>query len=366
MRAAELYEAVGRESQHIEDILYIDGPSAAVEAIDNLKNMVASPKRINIKWDGTPAVRFGRDDQGRFHFADKYAKELVSTADALKDYYMKKVKGEASESRVDFISMMTRLHEIFQRATPANFRGFIHADLLWSQTPPIKNNQYVFEPNTVRYFVDKDSDLGKLIALSQAGAAAVMYQQTLTDKFQPIGNQWQMVGSDELVIVGPVSAIETTIDIDTTALDSLQSQIRSTQSAIEDFIEPEPGLADIRAIIYNFVNQQAATGSIKDLSNRFPNWVQAHDRISAGKKEKIAAKIETNQAGMRALFELVEQITAIKKQIIQQLEQPTLDTVGMRAELIDGTPGGEGFVDVSGVKLVDRETFSRANFAKTR
>ena len=367
MKAFELFEAVGRESQHLEDILYIEGTASAINTIQQLKSVIENPKRLGIKYDGSPAVRFGRDVTGAFHFADKYAKSMISTPDELKKYYMDKVKGEPSESRLEFVGMMTKLHSIFERGTPQSFRGFVHADLLWSSTPP-KNNrgEYVFEPNTVRYFVDADTSLGKMIGASTAGAAAVMYQDSLDDKFVPIGNQWQSLGSDELVIVGPISAVETTVDVDTKLLDKLTREISANQSVIEQFIEPEPGLADIRAIIYNFINQQAASGVIKDLSVKFPKWVSDHPKLSSGKKEKVLAKLETNTSGAKALFDIIEKTIVIKKKIIQQLEQPTLKTVGIRAELIDGTPGGEGFVDETGMKLVDRETFSKANFGKQR
>lgn len=366
MRALELYEAVGRDSQHIEDILYIEGTQSAVNALEQLKDIVDNPQRLQVKWDGAPAVRFGRDQDGAFHFADKYAKQIVSTPGDLKDYYMSKVKGEPSQSRLDFIQKMVSLHPVFEKGTPQDFRGFVHADLLWSTTPSVKNGEFVFEPNTVRYFVDTESTLGNMISMSTAGAAAVMYQEDFDGKFGPIGNQWKTLGSDDLVIVGPISAIETRVDIDTAIIDDLISQVKANSDAIEEFIQPEPGLADIRAIIYNFINQQAAAGSISNLSDRFVSWVEKHPKLSKGKKEKTIAKAETNPTGMKALFSLVEKTSDVKRQIIAQLESATLKKSAMRAELIDGTPGGEGFVDSSGAKLVDRETFSRANFGRAR
>ena len=49
--------------QHAEDILFWEGSKGAVRAIQSLINMEkGGSKATTVKWDGSPAVIFGRDE----------------------------------------------------------------------------------------------------------------------------------------------------------------------------------------------------------------------------------------------------------------------------------------------------------------
>lgn len=369
MRAFDLFEKVGRDLQHIEDLIYIDGPDGAMHALERIRQLLDKPDTLSIKWDGSPAIKFGRDEIGTFHFGDKYAKEMITTKRDMQNYYTAKAKGGMDAGRKDFMQRMITLHGVFENATPESFTGFIHADLMWWKTPELnENNEFVFAPNTVRYFVDADSDLGNRIARSSVGAAAISYMQDFGSGASPIGEKWKDIKQGELLLLPPVNVKGRKPNIPQNALKQMQVDIKRDRAVIEEFIDPMPGLSDIRAIIYNFVNRMAAKGKTTNLANEFPDWVQSNEKISDNKKEKIQQKIEINERGMRAMFSIVEMFSAIKKDIINQLEQPTLKDVGIRAELVSGVQGGEGFVDApkgsAPLKFVDRETFSMANFAK--
>ena len=368
MRAIDLFEKVGRDLQHIEDIIYIDGPDAAIGLIDRIRAIAERPDSLSVKWDGSPAIKFGRDDAGVFHFGDKFAKEPITSPKEMKAYYMAKVKGELEASRRQFIGKMARLHSVFERSTPESFRGYIHADLMWSDKLSLTDGTYIFAPNTVRYIVDASSALGQRIGNSKVGAAAIAYMETFDGPSQAIGNKWKAIEQGELLLLAPVYVRNRKTSIPENVLLDLERDIRRNANNIELFIEPEPGLADIRAIIYRFINQMAAKGKTMDLDNEFPAWIAENPKLSDKKKERIAQRIETNPEGFKATFRIVSMFSAIKKDIINDLEGPTLADVGIRAELVSGAPGGEGFVDApkgkAPLKFVDRETFSMANFAR--
>ena len=58
--------------QHAEDFIFWEGSAGAVRVLQALKNLEGeSHKDVTIKWDGSPAVIFGRNADGEFIFTDK-------------------------------------------------------------------------------------------------------------------------------------------------------------------------------------------------------------------------------------------------------------------------------------------------------
>lgn len=58
--------------QHAEDFIFWDGSAGAMRVLQALKNLEGeSHKDVTIKWDGSPAVIFGRNADGEFIFTDK-------------------------------------------------------------------------------------------------------------------------------------------------------------------------------------------------------------------------------------------------------------------------------------------------------
>lgn len=47
-----LTESVGRDLQHVEDIIYIDGPQAALGVVNRLAQLGQDSTSMTIKWDG--------------------------------------------------------------------------------------------------------------------------------------------------------------------------------------------------------------------------------------------------------------------------------------------------------------------------
>ena len=66
-----LYEADAR-IQHAEDIVFWEGSKGAMRALEALRSMAKEDhKNVTLKWDGSPALIFGRDENGEFIFTDK-------------------------------------------------------------------------------------------------------------------------------------------------------------------------------------------------------------------------------------------------------------------------------------------------------
>lgn len=374
MRIRELLresaQKVGRAIQHIEDLVYIDGVAGAKSALNRLRSLAQNPKQMTVKWDGSPAIMFGRDEQGRFHFADQYAKQQVSSGQELQNMLLSR-GAEVTDERKQFAANMARLYDIYKTATPDNFRGFVKADLLYTQRPPQNDRgEYVFQPNVVKYFVNSRTPLGQKIGRSQSGAAIVGYSKTLGGPAESIGNIWQNLDATDHVAIFPPTHSETAPKLDTSQLDTIEQKIVGKAHAIESFIAPEAGLSDIRNIIYSYVNSQVdVAGGLQNLGNNFADWISKSTKVSQPKKEKILARVQQNPVGVSAVFTAVKDIAAAKENIIDQLEAPTLGTLGIRAELPGGQPGGEGLVSAGQdglLKFVKRGGFTAASRAGAR
>ena len=49
---------------HPEDLVFEEGSSGAQRALDAMKHAAVDPTVNSVKWDGTPAIIFGRDENG--------------------------------------------------------------------------------------------------------------------------------------------------------------------------------------------------------------------------------------------------------------------------------------------------------------
>lgn len=50
---------VGREFQHLEDLVFIEGSKGARFAVDVLENLAKDTSDVMVKWDGIPTIFWG-------------------------------------------------------------------------------------------------------------------------------------------------------------------------------------------------------------------------------------------------------------------------------------------------------------------
>lgn len=359
---------VGREFQHIEDLVYIEGVAGVKRALNRLAQIAGNTKPLEVKWDGSPAIVFGRDAQGRFHFGDKYSKQMLSTPQEVYAYY---TRSSQTDSRKQFAQEMAQLCPVYERATPRNFRGFLEAGLMYKSTPPLnEQGEYHFMPNTVEYFVKNSTPLGKRIGGSVSGAAATGFFDNLPElggKRGPVGEYYKVFNNTRELVIIPPKFTESGTPVDINRLRTISRYAASNAQQIEQFLAPEAGLSDIRSIIYSYVNSQVDTPQNLDrLGHNFAQWVESHPKLSPAKKLKLTQKMTANARGASAVFKLTQAIMHIKDGIIGHKEKETLGSMGIRAQMKTGEHGGEGFVHdpeagTGPTKLVNRGTFTRAN-----
>jgi hypothetical protein len=362
---------VGREMPHPEDRIVIDGSKGAFESLDELESMANSVEDVTVKWDGSPAIFFGRNEAGEFVLTDiagftaKGYRGKVTSADDLESMVLNRGK-EVNDQRKQFANSMKGIWNNFAQMVEPNFRGYLKGDLLYYTIPPKdKNNDFVFTPNTVTYNIPADSSVGQQIARSQSGVVVhkyVDFEGNSTGISFPIKGIKQQ---GPVLILPPVVANELPT-IDTAKFKSLRQYVAGRAGEIDKLLDDNQlaadKMGDFKNLLYRFVNEQTETGSFSQLNKRFLNWVNSDPKVSAPKKAKIQGYIKSHAGAFEAVFAVIEQMMTLKDDIVSQLDQQQSD---VRAS-IDGQPGGEGYVKGGKTKLVRRLHFTAANRAKTR
>ena len=105
--------------QHLEDlILGLDGQAGSVgakKAIATLHQVEQQPNTVTIKWDGSPAVIFGRNEKGEFILTDKSGfgakgyNGKVTSADGLENMLLNRGTAEADVNRKEFAGKMKNI-----------------------------------------------------------------------------------------------------------------------------------------------------------------------------------------------------------------------------------------------------------------
>lgn len=374
MRASEFLPQTISESariQHAEDWIFWEGSAGAKRTLAALKSLAEQGhKDVTIKWDGSPAVIFGRDAQGRFVFTDKSGFTArgydgkAKSADELESMLKNRPGYQRNpEGYGGFISAMKGAFDAFEQAVPANHRGFFKGDMLYFNTPPVKGKDFVFTPNVVEYRIAVDSDLGQRIAKSTAGV--VIHREVDIDGTEsPLQNTDIFQG--HTVLVMPPVTVESPADVPVDQLRLLADIIRKNAAAIDRFLNPndlrQQQITDLPQLLYAYLNSKVDTG-LHNLGADFEQWL-ATARVSERKKANVLAHIEQHRPAFRAMWDTISATMSVKDHIIKQF-----DAQSEIRQSIGGAAGGEGYVlahPEGDIKLVPREFFTRANRAMQR
>jgi len=360
----------GARIDHAEDIVFWEGSKGALRAVDALRNLEkGGHKEVTIKWDGSPAIVFGRDENGDFILTDKngyVAKGYdgkTKSADDLEKMLLSRGK-EVTDSRRQFASSMKSIFDEYERAVPQDYRGLFKGDLLYYNTPPVKDKNYIFKPNVVQYAVDVDSELGKKIGKSKTGV--VIHRQVDADGNESALKDTDIFQGEEVLVVPPVTA-EKAPDVPNQELDQLETIVKKDAKDIDTLLNQntlrELQISDFSKILYAYTNSKVDTG-LENLGKDFEKWL-SNSKVSKRKQQKILDYISQNSKAFESLWEVVGGIMQAKDSIIDQLDKQGSNV----KQSIGGQEGGEGYVLAhpgGDIKLVPRAFFSKANRAIQR
>ena len=373
--------------QHAEDFIFWDGSAGAVRVLNSLEKLEQGVSDVTLKWDGSPSIIFGRNEDGGFVLTDKsgfVAKGYdgkATSGDALQKMLMARPGAnnpdtEKAEAFAQFAGNMKDIFDEYEKAVPKDFRGFFKGDLLYYNTPELKDDSYVFTPQIVTYTVKADSPMGKRIGASKTGVVIHrMIDENGLEGPLPQGVVDTFVGN-EVFVVPPVT-VQKTAEIDNTSINELKQTISQYANAVDEMLNQSTlqqlQLSDFSNILYAYTNSKVDTG-MGNMGQDFMQWLSNRKQVSEKKKARIAEYIQTHKAGFDAVWALHTKIMQVKDDVIRQFDQHDSEVkqeIGPHGPVKQDAhgQGGEGYVlahPEGDIKLVPREYFSKANRAVER
>jgi hypothetical protein len=322
---------VGRKYQHIEDLVFTNGSHGGLHAVERLQSMGGQGGTIELKWDGSPVIYWGKDKQGRFSMIPKNAWEYLKRGKTQLDngvntvmYSPEDIKAfvlgtgkatpEQAQQRQAFANELAELWPYFEKISPP--RGYIEGGLLFYPGKPAvlnpKTGDYDFTPNITSFHIPKESKLGMRITKAKLMVAATGFYDSLGS-----GEEGRFPNAEKLstpdVIVQGTTYVEQAPGADTPLLDQAEKFIETNAAAIDAFLAPKPGLSKPGDILYKFFNQNLRVAGVKE---KFVNW--ATQNLSAGQSAKII-----NDPGLDKVLTAVEMLTNAKMKLIGSLSAGT-------------------------------------------
>ena len=361
--------------QHAEDLIFFQGSAGASRAIEALRSMTGdNHKAVTLKWDGSPAIVFGRDENGTFIFTDKsgFMKkggvERATSPKEINSVLLGRSGGKHKDdpNRIAFAKNMANIFSMYEKATPKNYRGFFKGDLLYYQTPQIKENYYIFKPQLVEYAVYKDSELGKRIGQSVTGI--VIHREVDASGNEGPFKNIDIFQNQTTVLVVPSITTTQPVKVNTGALDQLQLMVKKNAARIDKLLDPntltQKQMKGFPELLYAYMNSKVDSG-LTNLGSDFIPWLENREQVSAKMKTKVNEYIQENSSAFMSLWNVVSSIMKTKDDIINKFDSQESPI----KQSINGKPGGEGYVMAhpkGDIKLVPRSTFSAANRSATR
>jgi len=376
-RSYQLYEqepvAVGGKAkgiEHLEDYVFRSGSAGVDRALQIADSFYADPKTGSVKWDGKPAVVFGRKpDTGEFVLTDDAGftanRLFTSTREVAADMARRDDNAAAKGNKADRIQTLLPTYETIwpylEAATPENFRGYVKGDLLYTSTPEVEAGNLIFQPNTVAYRIPVASDLGRQIANSEIGVAVhTMYadvdaaKQPLSRvKFDPVPG---------LLLIEPIYA--QAVPKNNAIAKKIRTLLQQNRAAIDTLFNPMElramKITDLAKLAIDYINKRvdprhaAYTGDFRDLVPGFMAWLQQTQ--TPQKVNNIAQYLRSptsNEQGLAAAFLLFELLHDLKLDLLGKLDAQV--------------PGNEGWVFATPVgygKAVNRFDFTARNKAR--
>ena len=350
----------GARIEHPEDLVFDEGTPGLKRALDGIAAAAARPQETTVKWDGKPAIIFGRKPTGEFVLTDK-AGFLSKGYDGLatSPEMIARIMAARGGERGELIALYQRLFPLLRAAVPENFRGYVQGDLLYSQTPKLVDGNYVFQPNTVTYSVPASSDLGRKIGNSRAAVAVHTALAAPGAAPQPIRSA-DLREVPGLLILDPSLREPRNIKLNSTVAKQTQQLIATHGAAIDRLFDPQQlrarKISNLPALMKQYINSRVRSGSYDNLVQGFGPWIQQKEPTKAPRIFEWATE---NKQAVAAVFQAFLNLSALKNDMVRQLDSQAHDVQAS----INNEPGHEGYVG-QGLKFVDRMRFSSANFAK--
>ena len=331
---AEIQGGRAKGIEHLEDLVFRNGSAGIKRAIDIAQHTSTDTgQTATVKWDGKPALVFGRDDNGTFILTDvsgftargynglftspRQVRQHLAARDARAAEL-----GQSATRVAELAPIYDKLWGMLDTAVPQNYKGFFQGDLLYIDTPPVEAGNYVFTPNTVTYRIPVASDIGQRIGASDVGIAMHTKYDSPGAPKEPIGN-FKFKPVSGLLLLEPVYAKEN-VKLNNKLVKQLRDIYNTQGTAIDQLFNPADlraqQITDLPKLCIDYINSRVGTG-FDNLLSEFGPWLLAN--AGPRKFKNIVEYLQSprsNITGMAAAFEAWELLHTIKMDLLGQLD----------------------------------------------
>lgn len=353
---------------HPEDLVFLDDESGANRAIDAIESTVTNPQTVTIKWDGYPALIFGRGPDGNFTIMDKHMfnKKDGSGRQVFSPEQFVEYDRARGVNRGDLYNLIATIWPGLEKEDRGS-NGYYWGDLLFSQPLQDENGVFRFRanPNGIAYTVSVDSDVGKLLAGKKAGIAVHQFipaNAASTDDATTLnGTIGNLQNNSDVAIVPSKMPITPKLKMPKQLINVARREINQYGPAIKDLMNTAPQARNtFNQLFTTYINKKIVSGNLSNLLKDFMAYVEARP-MTEKMKAKILEHLKVNKEGLIGAFQVWIAIYNLKMAVVKQLDQAA-ENSPVKGYLQDGTETHEGFVS-NGLKFVDRMGFSRQNLA---
>lgn len=353
-----IFETILIESariEHIEDLVFEKGTRGIKEAMSIMRHAADDTAgTTTVKWDGKPAIIWGRKPTGEFVLTDKSGFQArgydgLATSMGMLTAIMARRGGD----RTQLLDVYRRLWPMLEAATPKGFRGYIQGDLLYVDRPSEQAGAYVFQPNFIEYRIPVTSALGKAIGDSDIGIAAHTRYDDPSSQPQAIKDTG-LRRVPGLLIVEPTVRDIKNVKPNAALVRQLSQVVQQQGAAIDSLFNPAElraaGITDLPQLCKRYINSRIHT-NYDNLLPDFGPWLQKN--VTARKYRNIVEYLQSprsNLDGISAAFTAFLLMHEIKTDMLAQLDRQQ--------------PGQEGWVlatPAGRAKLVNRFGFTAGN-----
>ena len=354
---------------HPEDLIFLGGSEGANRAIQATVATVKNPATVTIKWDGYPALIFGRNSSGKFSIMDKH---MFNKKDGTgRQVFSPEQFVQYDQARsVERDSLWPIINEIWPGLEKASkgAKGYYWGDLLFHQPLNDQNGSYVFKanPNGITYKVEANSSVGKLMSGKRAGIAVHQYidpNAMTTDEAVTLdGNIGQLKNNSDVAIVPSAMPTAPKLKIDNTLVKNAQNAIKKYGPAVDQLMNTAPQARNTFNQLFTvYINKKIVSGDLNNLASGFMDFVETRP-MTDKMKAKISEHLNNNKDAILGAFTIWIAMYNLKMSVVSQLNKAA-EVSPVKGYLEDGTETHEGFVS-NGLKFVDRMGFSRQNLAR--
>lgn len=342
---------------HIEDLVFERGSRGVEQALAIIADAQADTSgTTTIKWDGKPAIIFGRRPDGEFVLTDK-AGFTAKGYDGLatNPEQIAQIMNARGPGRGELIGIYEKLFPLLRAACPEDMRGYVKGDLLYSEQPQLEAGNWVFKPNFVEYRIPAASDLGKRIGDSTAAVAMHTRIKEPGAPEAPIGKM-EFTPVPGLLLVEPQSKLQN-VRAENKQIKQIKQTLAAQGRNIDQLFNPAElrlmKISDLPALCQRYINSRIGS-DFNNLLPDFGDWLKK--TVTPSKFKNIIEYLQSptsNTDAISAAFTLFLLLHDLKMNLLGQLDLQS--------------PGQEGWVMASPsgrAKLVNRFGFSAGNRAQ--